>query len=777
MDQLKVHGREVVNDRRGIWSGIQVGGKWYTTENLSHSPEVSQVGKQLRVTGIAYGSAGMRVEENWTLIAKKDSIDWKIERRYLDAGNIDGTAMPLVSFKDMSTWTGAVLGSGGVAWCKLLDSPNATYGVQTDSATFWNLQSDPSLSIYATKKSGVAAMRFTREPGEGFSVASCITKERLQPRSHQTRFQKTRQDLWAPFKVAASDKVTATIEFKPLSYGAISTRGDFKGLDTKAITEMVNTIGRIGVIDEGLVGTNGWYSGYICLHEPWQARVGTAINDPNYTRSESEFLDYAQAHAILSDGMVKSRWYYNAGDAQPGTYDEKYGFYEAQWGRLMDSQSSYVWNVSDQFDQTGDQAWVAKHKGSCEAALDYLLRRDSNGNGLVEMDNKSLKEKRSSDWLDIVWASHENAFVNAQLYGALVRWASVEQILGDEARASHYRRFAAKLKTSFNKTIADGGFWDPAKGWYVYWRDADGSVHGNNLTVEVNLTALADGICDDPERRQILLNEIEARMKAESLLSWPACFESFAPGEGSDDHFPTYENGDIFLSWAEYGIKAYASSDPATALKYIKRLLDQYNKDGLAFQRYLRADGKGAGDDILAGNCNVITGLYRDIYGINPKYNRLYLEPHLLSELNGTKVNYSFRGKALQIGLSVNDYSVSSANRIIKSPTAFGVSFSLQGFTYFAASSDQPTLTVKSSSQSPLVACFSDWGLQKSWTIASDQATSITQQVHGLTSDAQYRVVSDGKVLGTVSQSHDSLTVRCDAGKTIEFQLIPVSRS
>jgi hypothetical protein len=773
VDRMQLKGRQLIDEQRGIWSGIQVAGQWFTTATLDQPPKIATTSNGLSVSGIEYGGGGMRVQERWTFSIKQNAIDWKIDRQYQQAGTIDAVAMPLVSFLKMATWTGAVLGSGGVAWCKLLDSPNATYGVQTQSATFWNQELDPALSLSCVRKTGgVAAMRFTREQDGGFSIASCLTRQKLLPKDHQARFLKNRQDIWAPFSVAKSETVSATYEFKPLSYRQVDDRGNFVGLDTRAITEMVNTIGRIGVIDEGLVGTNGWYSGYICLHEPWQARDGTAIDDPNYMRSEAEFLDDARDHAVQPDGMVKSRWYYYSGDAQPGTYDEKTGFYEAQWGRLMDSQSSYVWNVSDQFDQSGDKAWVASHKASCEAALEYLLRRDANHNGLVEMQNKSIKEKRSSDWLDIVWASNENAFVNAQLYGALLRWASVERLLGDETRAIHYRDFAAKLKKSFNKTIDQGGFWDPSKGWYAYWRDADGSIHGNNLTLEVNLTALADGICDEPGRRRILLDGIEARMKRESLLSWPACFESFAAGEGADDHFPTYENGDIFLSWAEYGVKAYATSDPQTALKYVKQLLAQYKIDGLAFQRYLRASGKGAGDDILAGNCNIITGLYRDIYGINPKYNRMLLDPHLAPELDGTEVNYDFRGKKLKISLSQGNYAIEEGGKIVKSPTAFGLDFEPDQLTYFEGDNDDPAMTIHLPKNAGATLNMANWNRLKRLTITTNNSGLIGFKIFGIQPGMSYRVVSAGRTLGSVSRGQDTVRLRCKAGRPAELELI-----
>ena len=162
------------------------------------------------------------------------------------------------------------------------------------------------------------------------------------------------------------------------------------------------------------------------LQEQWIAQLGLLIDDPYYFQSYSDTLDYQRDHAIGADGRVKPRWVYDAGDAMPGTYDA-FGFYECQWGWMLDSQPCFVANVAEQFDFNGDLDWVRRHKAACEKALDYMLRRDSNGNGLVEMMTNSLTEKKGGDWADIVRASFENGLVNAQMYNALAAWADVSR--------------------------------------------------------------------------------------------------------------------------------------------------------------------------------------------------------------------------------------------------------------------------------------------------------------------------------------------------------------
>ena len=207
------------------------------------------------------------------------------------------------------------------------------------------------------------------------------------------------------------------------------------------------------------------------------------------------------------------------------------------------------------------------------------------------------------------------------------------------------------MKASFNRTTAEGGFFDPQNQWYVYWREKDGSIHGNNFVTPVNFAAIGYGLCDDAWRRQAILGRMEEEMQKEKLFFWPLAFFPYQAGEGQAVNFPfpRYENGDIFLSWGELAVRAYAKSNPAIAVKYVKNVLEKYEVDGLSYQRYERLSQRGAGEDILAGNCMTVVGLYRDIYGIQPKHNRLYLEPHLTAELSGTRLWYSCAAKRIAL--------------------------------------------------------------------------------------------------------------------------------
>lgn len=770
LDQVTVRGRDVAA-AGGSSTGIRIGDDWFSARTASNV-KVKGGRKSVRISGIKFGPPGQELEETWKFTPQQDHIIWQITRKSSASVTLTDMAFPEWNFSNMSAWTGGLLDHGGVVWNKYLDRANATYGGQFGAVTFWNVQSNDCLRITPNLPKGYSgAGRFSRQPDDTFSFHYAITSQQLKPKHGQNRFLGDRQDLWQPFLIAPSE-VTAEFVLQALDYEQTYDRGTLVGLDENNIRELLNTVARYGVIDARLVGGNGWRSGYICLHEPFFAQIAAAVNSPDYTANLAAFLDNARDHAINQEGRVKSRWTYGPWDAMPGSYDE-FGFYEAQWGYLLDSQPDYVMNVVELYHLTGDRKWLAGHKQSCERALEFLLRREVGHSGLVAMMTDSHQQNRGSDWIDIIWAAYENAFVNARLYAALNLWAEAEIALGDARKAGDYRAFATRLKHSFNKPTAEGGFWDATNQWYVYWRDKGGSIHGNNLVTPVNFAAIAYGLCDDPARRKAILDRIENEMQKENLFYWPLSFFPFAPEEGAASNFPfpKYENGDLFLSWGELGVRAYASYNPALALQYVKNILDRYAKDGLSFQRYLRQSQAGAGDDILAGNCMPVVGLYRNIYGIQPKPTRLYLEPHLPRELSRTKLNYEWRGQKYEIGLSPETYRVTAGAITFQSPHPFGVNAQDNKLQYFPGATAEWSFAIQVSSGLNPVIEIARWPLTptatREWTvITSRRSGKITQTLRGLTPKATYQLHIAGKPVRVL---------QTDAQGQIQFEWKPTS--
>ncbi len=689
VSDMKVNGESVISGKAGIFSEVRTPRAIYSTRNLIETPQIKIEKNKLTISNIRYGDDKTPIKEVWRFLITENDIKLDIERTVSKPFQAQEVSFPSVNFNSIHTWDGAFLGFGGLAWFYLFNEKLCTYGVHSGYSTFWNSTTENALRITASSPGKQVASKFTRTADDELTYSVSVSDREMNYRydagTKRRRFIRQKTDVWDSFAVPAG-KYIETVTFSGLNYQHEFNRGHLAGINGNQVTNLLNTIARIGVIDAKHFGGNSWATPYgpICLHEQYIAQLGIAIDDPNYLEGYKQCLDYYRDNAIQPDGRVLPRWAYTDEDAMPGTATSK-GFYEAQWGYLFDSNPDLVTNVSELYNQCGDLNWVRKHKKSCEKALYYLLRRDSNGNHLVEMSTSDQSEKRGSDWIDIIWASYENAFVNAKLYYALTLWSDIEKQLGDSEKANYYSSYASELKISFNKSTESGGFWDEKNKWYVHWLDKDQSVHGDNLVIPVNFMAIAYGICDSEQKKIAILNQIEEQMQKEKLFAWPLCMYSYAKGEGNDWQFPfpNYENGDIFLSWGAVGVDAYASYKPDLALKYIENILARYDNDGLAFQRYGRVKQNGLGDDILSGNSLAITGLYKSIYGINPMYNRMYLNPHLPKKLSGTTLNYKFRGDNLTISLDKDRYSVSNHQFKLISTKSFGFNANQNRLEYF----------------------------------------------------------------------------------------------
>lgn len=751
---MSINGREVVSDTDGMYTSFTNGGKTFTSLHLLGRPVVTNAPSGITIKNIRYGDKGLTVTETWSFIKTNNHIAWTISRSFSSNAMLDVSASPVINFKSIDTWDGAFQGYGGLAWFYLFTQKPESYGVHSRSSSFWTNKDKNGLDITVTSQGNKVGMTYKRTGEDRLSYAIAIANKDLQLKhesdTHRRRFTRSNDVVWSPIAVSKGMQ-TQQITFTYVNTKERYDRGKMPGVNGAQVSAVLNTIARIGVIDSLHYGGNSWATPYgpICLHEQYIGQLGLGINDPRYLKGYEACLDFYRDHAFKPDGRVWPRWAYNNEDAAPGQFNQ-YGFYEAQWGELLDSNPDFVSNVADVFDLTGDKTWVSGQQKACEKALDWIMNRDSNHNGLVEMMNGNQTEGKSSDWIDIVWASYENAFVNAKLYHALEKWSAIERVLGDNAMAKHYAEFAAKLKTSFNKPTTEGGFWDEEKKCYIHWRDNRNEIHGLNMVTPVNFMAITYGICDQPVRQKAILDVIETQMQQEHLFFWPLTMTSYAPGELRKDQlpFPSYENGDLFLSWGSIGVAAYAGYRPDIALKYVKNVLGQYGKDGLAFQRYSRKDQSGQGDDILAGNSLSIVGLYQSIYGVNPLYNRLLLAPHLTPELNGTLLKYHYHDQLLTIGLNMDGHSVSDGRFKLSAKQAFGFSSSGNQLYYFDGNNERPSLCIGNAGQAE-VAINSWTHTHKEWQVRLKKGheETVTYTIDQLLPNTQYKLTVNGKAI------------------------------
>lgn len=180
LDRVFVRGREVVPAATGVCSGIKVAGQWYTTRSVP-TPKVSVTGNAVTVENISLKGGG-EIRETWLFGVRPDCIQWAIMRGCGAGGTLEDDYFPGFDFTDRS-WTGALLGTGGVAWFKLFDTPVATYGVHTGPATFWNKDDDSCLRIVPEVAGDThVAVRFSRHPHGVISCNYTVSDQELSPK-------------------------------------------------------------------------------------------------------------------------------------------------------------------------------------------------------------------------------------------------------------------------------------------------------------------------------------------------------------------------------------------------------------------------------------------------------------------------------------------------------------------------------------------------------------------------------------------------------------------
>jgi len=241
-------------------------------------------------------------------------------------------------------------------------------------------------------------------------------------------------------------------------------------------------------------------------------------------------------------------------------------------------------------------------------------------------------------------------------------------------------------------------------------------------------------------------------MSEENLFHWPLCFESFKKEEVYEPvnwPFPNYENGDIFLTWGYLAVRSYVKYDKDIAIKYLRKLLEQYNKDGLSSQRFSRVSQQGIGEDILAGACTSITALYSDIYGVRPCWNRFGLEPNITDIFDGTEFSYVLRNKVYKVHLKKSAFRISSEDFSIIDRSGFGVNMSDNKLYYFPGNKNTEALAVTRTNNMPVLINIEEWRIEsRIWKISSDGMYKF--KVSGLLADSSYRLLVNGTDTGTL---------------------------
>lgn len=660
-----------------------------STAVLANSPTVSVSGNVATISNISYGTSDITVTETWTITANDSDIDLRVQKTYdwltgaynslysktlsnafvtdrFDVVDVESGAGYLLQEENsakrgiqrkfgkddwMSMGRGGKFSNG--LWIDLIDkSDNLILNITADTTLKGGTEvyrrmsgSFPLLVDHVVSPNNIPR---TEVPGVMTTLGFSMESE--SPMNNRHGYG----------KITVSDLQTDAVAYKYKVIGNLNkyyadpmTLPAASNMNTARFLTFLEDLGRYAQWDYGQTDTMPYDLA------PWTAAwyesltKGLQIGDGN--------------PAIIENEKRAVDWWINHGGQQAsghvyGVYQNNYIYNDA-----YENEGGYVNLICQIFDVSGDTTWLNTVKDSARAALNYGMSTDTDGDGLIEgkYPYTTVGDHFGASWNDILNVSHEDGYSNAIFHGALRRWADIEaNVLNDSTRANTYNNFANMLKTTYNKDTSQGGLWSSLHNSFVFWRDSDGTIHGDVKHIQVNAMAAYFGVADKPRVKKIFTEPFDGYDSVEDFLTEnnckgiPANLFSFQPEEMKLwFNFGTFENGGAFAQNLLELQRAYAAMGISTNIgQHTKDLIDfALDRMDLWWHRdvpswdFASQSGHGCHwqMDSIAWPAG---GLIVDTLGINPKYNCLEIKPALSDDsFNGTVVNYTMRAKKYNI--------------------------------------------------------------------------------------------------------------------------------
>ena len=179
------------------------------------------------------------------------------------------------------------------------------------------------------------------------------------------------------------------------------------------------------------------------------------------------------------------------------------------FGNFLDANAGPLIAAWDYVEASEDLAWLQRRIERLEFIAEFLARRDTDGDGMVEAVQSgnpgTLQQPgRSCAWWDALNCGHKDGYTNALIYRAWRCLADLETRLGRHDQAAHYHDLADRLKNAYAQTL-----FNPATGWLAWRRSEDGELH-DYATPVVNGLAIEYGLVT-PEQGRAILDRLWAK--------------------------------------------------------------------------------------------------------------------------------------------------------------------------------------------------------------------------------------------------------------------------
>ncbi|HTL27593.1 MAG TPA: GH116 family glycosyl hydrolase, partial [Tepidisphaeraceae bacterium] len=239
---------------------------------------------------------------------------------------------------------------------------------------------------------------------------------------------------------------------------------------------------------------------------------------------------------------------------------------------MLDANASPLMAAWDYVEASRDRTWLSQRIEKLEFIADYLVKRDLDGDGLIESTHSGnygtlVEPMRAGSAWDTINAGYKDAYCNVLIYRALRCMADLEAQLKRPEKQAIYKEQADKLKASYVKT-----FFNPKTGWLAWWISKDGEMHDISAPMITNL-AICYGLVEPKQGRE-MLDRLWAKIEAVGFkrfdLGIPITLAPIRRGdylmglegagvpktEDGSDTFQQYLNGGCMVSDAVHFITA-----------------------------------------------------------------------------------------------------------------------------------------------------------------------------------------------------------------------------
>ncbi|NLP83232.1 hypothetical protein HF576_05185 [Microbacterium sp. CFH 90308] len=669
VSSLVVGGAEMLEGSKGLRTSVTTAAGAVTSRETTGEITIEE-----QPTSISVSFGTSLVDETWTFGVEDAALTLDIERTFKAWTALTDQGTPTISLAsdavDNIRWPGdgGNLPVGGdrlesfqTGWLAAgqLAAPNIRTAKRQMDYTLLSESSNTALSITGTtsyddvRNGRATEVRRSGDETESLDVSVIMSSGGLgfaggNPLGYAVSTTKDGSPIFLPVGANAGQTDTVSLTFAPASFEDHYDLGQLAGVNERELSRVINDYARWMMQDYDMGASTEQpqlQSEVPPLEMHWIGEMIEVFGSDAAIESYKEGLQDIHDHMTEASGRVFC--------CHPGwgpTWGHDYG----------DHIPSYVLGLVQAYRLSGDAEWLEPLRARANLSIDYLLANWTDPQThFVRNVNPNVGEP---DYDNDYWESSTgtfNGYTTALLYDALTSWAQLESdVFASDARAASLREVAGTIKTNYNRAAADGGFWSEASHTFLY-----GTGNQDALYLPVNAAVLKTDIAD-AAREQAIVTAIRQQNEAGNYDLNPMNVQdlyladtvSRTAGKGG-------ENG----GW--YGIPEgdfYAGlaliDDPSVLQTAITSFLTRYQVDGFyGSSTYDRADPtlRTGAAQFFPLTALPARGLYRYGYGFQPGLDRLVLAPHISAAMQGSRVDYRWRGVDMSVAYdSIHDFGL-----------------------------------------------------------------------------------------------------------------------